>query len=148
MSSTTGRVAAIAVRTEKLGPMREIPHATAAFGAGIDGDVAVKAQRGITFISREQWDDAMQELDADLPWHTRRANVLVEGIDLSNLIGLVVRMGGVEVHIHGETEPCGLMDQLFDGLQAALKPDMRGGVHGQVIQGGAFAVGDYVQVVE
>ncbi len=148
MSTDTGRVVAIAVRTQKLGPMREIQQANASFGGGIEGDVAVKPHRGITLISREQWDDAMRELGADLPWHTRRANVLVEGIDLSKTVGLVVRLGSVELHIHGETEPCGLMDQLHDGLQAALKPDIRGGVHGQVIQAGTFAVGDTISVVD
>ncbi|HRK34851.1 MAG TPA: MOSC domain-containing protein [Candidatus Hydrogenedentes bacterium] len=147
MSSTEGRVAAIAVRTEKLGPMREIEVANAALGGGIDGDIPVKITRGITLISREQWEQAMGELGADLPWHTRRANVLVEGLPLQNLVGRVVRVGGVQIHIHGETEPCGLMDRLYDGLQFALKPEMRGGVHGEVIQAGAFSVGDTITLL-
>lgn len=143
-----GRIAAIAVRTEKLGPMREIQRANAALGGGIDGDIEVKPHRGVTLISREQWDETMRELGADLPWHTRRANVLVEGLTLSGLVGLTVRLGSVELHIHGETKPCGLMDALYDGLQAALEPDMRAGVHGQVIYAGSFAVGDSITVVD
>jgi MOSC domain-containing protein YiiM len=143
-----GKIVAIAVRTEKLGPMREIERAEAALGGGIAGDVPVKPQRGVTLISREQWDETMAELHADLPWHTRRANVLVEGLNLSELVGLVVRLGDVELHIHGETKPCGLMDQFYDGLQTALAPDMRAGVHGQVIAAGTFAVGDSIRVVD
>ena len=148
MSSTQGKIVAIAVRTQKNGPMREIDRAEAALGAGIAGDLPVRAERGITLISREQWDDAMRELNADLPWHTRRANVLVEGLRLSDLVGLVVKLGEVELHIHGETKPCGLMDKLYDGLQTALKPDMRAGVHGQVIFAGSFAVGDTVAIMD
>lgn len=128
--------------------MREIERAEASLGGGIAGDLPVSAARGITLISREQWDDAMRELNADLPWHTRRANVLVEGLRLSDLVGLVVKLGEVELHIHGETKPCGLMDKLYDGLQMALEPEMRGGVHGQVIYAGSFAVGDPVTVVD
>ena len=143
-----GKVVGIAVRTEKLGPMRELERAAATLGGGITDDIAVKPHRGITLISREQWSDTMQELSADLPWHTRRANVLVEGLRLADLVGVTVRLGGVELHIHGETKPCGLMDTYYDGLQAALAPDMRAGVHGQVIHAGSFVLGDTITVVD
>ena len=143
-----GKIVGIAVRTEKLGAMREIQSAEATLGGGITADIPVKPQRGITLLSREQWADTVRELSTDLPWHTRRANVLVEGLRLSDLVGLTLRLGSVELHIHGELEPCALMDSYYDGLQAALAPDMRGGVHGQVIQAGAFAVGDPITVVD
>ncbi len=146
--SMEGKIVAIAVRTQKNGPMREIERAEASLGGGITGDLPVSAARGVTLISREQWDEAMGELNADLPWHTRRANVLVEGLRLSDLVGLVVKLGEVELHIHGETKPCGLMDKLYDGLQNVLKPEMRGGVHGQVIFAGNFAVGDSITIVD
>lgn len=143
-----GKIAGIAVRTEKLGPMREVLRAEAALGGGITEDIEVKPHRGITLISREQWDETMHELGADLPWHTRRANVLVEGLRLSDLVGLTVRLGSVELHIHGETKPCALMDVYHDGLQAALAPDMRAGVHGQVVYAGSFSVGDTITIVD
>lgn len=143
-----GKICAIAVRTEKLGPMREIDRATVALGGGIEGDIEVKRSRGVTLISSEQWAQAMRELQADLPWHTRRANVLVEGISLSQLVGRTVRLGSAEILIHGETKPCALMDQLYEGLQQALKPDMRAGVHGEVVFAGEFAVGDVVRPIE
>jgi len=143
-----GRIIGIAVRTEKLGPMREIQRAEAALGGGITGDIEVKPHRGITLISSEQWAETLRELGADLPWHTRRANVLVEGLRPSDLVGLTIRLGSVELQIHGETKPCALMDVYHDGLQAALAPDMRAGVHGQVICAGSFAVGDPITVVD
>ena len=143
-----GKVVGIAVRTEKLGPMREMQQAEATLGGGITEDIEVKPHRGITLLSREQWGETMRELGADLPWHTRRANVLVEGLRPSDLVGLTVRIGAVELHIHGETKPCALMDVYHDGLQEALAPDMRAGVHGQVICAGSFSVGDTVSVVD
>lgn len=146
--SAQGKVCAIAVRTEKLGPMREIGRASVVLGGGVEGDIEVKPRRGVTLIAKEQWERAMRELNADLPWHTRRANVLVEGLDLSTLIGRTVRIGTAEVLVHGETKPCALMDALHEGLKDALTPDMRAGVHAEVIFAGEFAVGDAIAAVE
>ena len=128
--------------------MRELERADAQLGGGIAEDIEVKAHRGITLLAREQWQETVRELGVDLPWHTRRANVLTEGLRLQDLVGLTIRIGSVELHIHGETKPCALMDAYCDGLQAALAPDMRGGVHGQVIYAGSFAVGDPIAVLD
>lgn len=143
-----GRVAAIAVKTAKGGPMREIEVAEAVVDGGITAGTPVSAKRGITFLSRERWNAAMDELMVDLPWHTRRANVLVEGLDLAPLIGRRVRLGDVEVDIRGETHPCARMDALYEGLRRALEPDCRGGVYGQVVRGGTFRVGDDLVVLD
>ena len=48
--------------------------------------------------------------------------------------------------VHGETDPCELMDRVAPGLKVALTPDRRAGVFGAVIEGGAIAVGDTVTV--
>lgn len=143
-----GKVSAIAIRTAKLGPMREIESANVVAGGGIDGDLPVRPERGVTLISKEQWAEVTGELGADLPWHTRRANVLIDGLRLSSLVGKRIRIGEVELAVHGETKGCAVMDALFEGLRAALKPEMRAGVHCEVIRGGRFAVGDRVVEVE
>lgn len=149
MSSTTvGRVLAIAVRTAKNGPMREIESATARADAGIEGDLRVSTNRGITLISAADWRQATEELGVTLPWHTRRANVLVEGLTMADLIGHTVRFGQVTLEVRAETRPCELMDRLKPGLLQALKPDCRAGVCGRVLRGGEFAVGDAVEVLE
>ncbi|MFA6242442.1 MAG: MOSC domain-containing protein [Candidatus Hydrogenedentales bacterium] len=148
MVVSTGTIVGIAVRTAKMGPMREIDSARAEVGAGIDGDLPVSVKRGITFLSAEQWADTLRDLGVALPWHTRRANVLVRGLRLGDLLGRTIRLGMVEVYIHKETKPCDNMDKLHAGLQNALVPDMRGGVYGEVLIAGQFAVGDSVAVVE
>lgn len=150
MSSLTedlpaGRVLGIAVRTAPGGPMLEIREALASVDGGIAGDVASSLDRGVSFIADAHWRQVIAELDANLPWHTRRANVLVDAPTLAPWIGRVVRLGGVEVRIAAETKPCGVMDAQFPGLREALKPECRGGVHGRVIRTGAFRVGDVIR---
>ncbi len=147
MSVQQGKVLALALRSARRGPMELVESVTATENGGIEPNHEVKPHRGITFISSEQWAEVQRELNQpDLPWHTRRANVLVEGLVMSDLIGKTVQVGDVVVEVKKETEPCGLMDELHSGLRKTLEPACRGGVHGQVIQGGAFKVGDAISV--
>lgn len=146
LESPKGKVLAIAVRTAERGPMKELDSAAAVVDGGLVDDIPVSPDRGITFISAEQWREVTAELRADLPWHTRRANVLVQGLKLADLKGRHIRVGEVEVAIEDETAPCGLMDRAHRGLKTALKPDCRGGVYGRVIRAGSFKVGDDITV--
>lgn len=147
-----GTILGIALRDRALGPtgpLTEVSEATAAVNGGIEPNHNVTAKRGITFIDKDRWQAAMVELNDNLPWHTRRANVLVEGLDLATLIGKTIRVGdAVVVTINGETEPCELMDKLRPGLRKALEPDCRGGVYGTVLEGGMFRVGDSITIQE
>jgi len=142
-----GRILGIAVRTAKEGPMREVATATATAGAGIAGDLRTSLNRGITLISAADWREATDSLSVSLPWHTRRANVLVEGLTMADLIGHPVRFGQITLDICAETLPCELMDRLQPGLWNALRPNCRAGVCGRVLTGGQFAVGDTVEVL-
>lgn len=143
-----GRIVAIAAKSEKRGPMLELQEAEAEVDGGLTVGRPGSRKRGITLLAREQWEAATRELGVDLHWHNRRANVLVEGIDLGALIGRRIRLGTVELLIGGETTPCGLMNQQYPGLREALAPDCRAGVYGRVIRAGRFRVGDEVAVLE
>jgi len=142
--TTLARINAIAVKAASGEPMREIPHARVEVGGGIVGGVKPSMKRGVTFISTKQWNDAMQQLGASLPWHTRRANVLVDAPRLGEWIGKTIRVGSAVVRIHAETRPCTLMDEFCMGLMSALKPECRAGVYGEVLEAGEFEVGDEV----
>ena len=146
-SSNTGRVLALAIHVGKGQPMRLIEESTLAVGAGLADDPDGTGQRGVTFLDIARWNATLEDLGVDLPWHTRRANVLVEGLDLEATLGHTLRLGTAEIRVHAETVPCGLMDRLHDGLRTALKPDFRGGVYGEVMTAGAVRVGDAVCVV-
>ncbi len=143
-----GKVLSIALRTSENGPMREVSAARAGENAGIDGDVQPSAERGITLLAAGQWRQVTAELGSPLPWHTRRANILVDAGGLGHLIGKTIRIGPVELRINAETKPCGLMDKLHAGLRAALKPDCRGGVYGTILRGGPIRVGDEIVLLE
>ncbi len=128
--------------------MKELSRVEARADGGIDGDVPSPTDRGITMLSADQWEQVTRELDRDLPWHTRRANVLVSGPGLRRLIGQEIQVGSVRVAVTGETKPCRLMEQLCPGLRAALTPDCRGGVLGRIMQSGTLAIGDEIVLLK
>lgn len=127
--------------------MREAQQANLITGRGIDSENRKTGRREVTLLSFERWTQACHELGAELPWHTRRANLLIEGIDLGAALGRVLSIGSTQIRIHGETRPCGIMDAQHPGLKDILKPDVRGGVHGEVLVGGVICIGDAVQVL-
>jgi MOSC domain-containing protein YiiM len=128
--------------------MREAQQATVYPGRGIDSENRKSGRREVTLLSVEAWADTCRELGVNIPWYTRRANLLIEGIDLGAALGQVIKIGPVQIRIHGETRPCGIMDAQQQGLREALKPNLRGGVHGEVLTGGVFRVGDLVELLE
>ena len=83
-----------------------------------------------------------------LPWTTRRANLFVEGIALPRRAGDVMAIGDVRLEITVEVEPCERMEESAPGLQAAMRPDWRGGVGCRVLQGGEIAIGDAIRIEE
>lgn len=142
---TIGTVTAIAVRGASGRPMQEIREVVAVAGGALEGDGEHSPDRGITLISSRQLEQVNRELRADLPWHTRRANVLVDADRLGDLIGRTITIGDVVVAVAGETRPCNRMDGFHPGLKAALTPDCRAGVHGRITTAGTIRVGDVVR---
>ena len=136
----------IARTRERLGPMEEIAQASVSIGAGIDGDArGTKPGRQITVLFREGWEDACNDLGIALPWTTRRANLLVEGLERPREPGGCLQIGTVVLEVTRETDPCQLMEKAQAGLFQALKPDWRGGVCCTVVHGGQLQIGDAVR---
>ncbi len=111
---------------------------------GLDTDDRKHGKREVTLLAVEAWADVCRELGVDLSWHMRRANFLVEGVDLAKTIGKTISIGNVEVYVHGETKPCEVMDDQHQGLRETLKPHGRGGVFGQVKTPVTVRIGDLV----
>ena len=78
-----------------------------------------------------------------MPWQERRANLLVDGLDLPQVAGVTAadRRRDVVLEITGESDPCERMDAVAPGLCAALTPGLaRRGVHPVMAGGGSRSV--------
>ncbi|TNE41058.1 MAG: MOSC domain-containing protein [Alphaproteobacteria bacterium] len=141
------KIAGIARASKPRQPMEEITSITISVEKGLEGD-----RRGampgaqVTLISEEAWARACAEVGKDLPWTTRRANLLVSGQDFNESKGMEVRIGDVHLRVTQETDPCSMMEAAQEGLKAALTPDWRGGARCEVLSGGTISVGDEVLV--
>jgi MOSC domain-containing protein YiiM len=114
-------------------------------GRGIVGNANQGGKRQVTLISREAWDAVTDELGTEVDPSTRRANLLVSGVQLANTRGRVLRVGACRLRVYGETKPCWQMEEAQPGLQNALKPEWRGGVFAEILDDGTIAVGDVVR---
>ncbi|MBR53210.1 hypothetical protein CMK19_05525 [Candidatus Poribacteria bacterium] len=99
-------------------------------------------------LALEKWVSACNDLKTKLSWTERRANLLVEGLNLKDSTGQHLQIGDVILEITGETTPCARMDEVKTGLMSALTIDWRGGVLCQVIQSGKITVGNSITQVK
>jgi MOSC domain-containing protein YiiM len=148
-----GRIAGIARHDRPLGPMEVLDAAELIEGQGIAGDfrgtrkAGSTGQNGVVLIEAGDWSAAVAECGAAVPWYERRANLLVEDLDVPQQPGAKLRIGReVLVEITQECPPCERMEGLHPGLRAALEPDWRAGARARVLRGGEVAVGDEIRI--
>lgn len=146
----TGRLAGIARHARRRGPIETLDRVTVTPEAGVEGDCnGGKARRQVSLMEANDWALATDQVGVDLPWWTRRANLLVEGFDLPHGGNVRLRIGAdVVIELKTEIDPCQRMDDLAPGLRGALEPDWRGGAGGKVIAGGIIAIGDEIRIEE
>jgi MOSC domain-containing protein YiiM len=127
------------------GKMDAATGATLVAGRGIAGNADQGGKRQVTIMDLERWLELTDRLDADADTSARRANLVIDSLDLFDSRGKTLRIGTTRLHIVGETRPCERMDDVSPGLQAAMRERWGGGVFAEVIDGGAIAVGDEVR---
>ena len=154
----SGLLRGIARHDRPRGAIETISRVRVTEGEGVHGDLrgALRpgktgqkslGRRQITVMEAESWAAALADLKIDLPWHVRRANLLVSGLRLPREPGAVIRIGEtLRIRVNCECDPCSRMDEIAPGLKAALLPDWRGGVCGKVISDGDIAIGDEVRI--
>lgn len=140
-------VKAIAIKNRSRVAMQPIDSAQISIANGILGDFrGTQLDRQITILSESAWSKACAQLDAELPWTVRRANLLVDDVEFdASFVGKLVSIGDVELLVTQETNPCSLMDAQHQGLTAALTPEWRGGICCKVVKPGKIKIGDRVE---
>ena len=139
-----GRVERLWVKRAHRGAMDARESIELVAGRGVEGSADRGGRRQVTLLEREVWDALVRDLGSDAGPETRRANVLVTGIDLRASRGRVLRLGAARIRIAGEVKPCERMEEAVAGLRAMMYPDWRGGAFGEVLDGGTVTVGDVV----
>lgn len=146
--SQAGTLQGIARRAYPGAPMETIDRAYLSVALGVTGDCRGivkpgKSKRQVSLLEAGDWAAATAEVGSDAPWHARRANLLVDGLDLPQRGGAVLRIGDTaRLEITVECDPCIRMEQVAPGLMTALLPDWRGGVLARVLSEGDIRVGD------
>lgn len=139
-----GKVERIWLKRVKRGPMDSVSTAALVQGRGLEGNANQGGRRQVTLLSQEVWQQLTDALGIELDPSTRRANILVSGIDLAHSRGRVLKLGSARVRVFGETKPCRQMEEAAPGLQKLMRPDWRGGAFGEVLDSGELSVGDVV----
>jgi len=143
-----GKLETIWVKRAKRGVMDQVETATLVEGRGVQGSADQGGKRQVTILSKEVWEDLMAQFNSDLDPATRRANLLVSGIDLEETRGKTLCVGDCQIRIYFETAPCERMDEAIMGLQAVMRSNWKGGAFGEVVKEGEIQVGDVVTWLE
>lgn len=142
------RLLGIAVKQQRKGEVSLHDEAMLSLNSGVVGDWRGNpGLRQVTLMSLADWQAACTELGVELPWHTRRANLLVDALPLVQSTGLHIVLGDAVLEITGETDPCERMEQAHPGLFQALEPNWRGGVTCRVVAKGIIRVGMEVKLL-
>ncbi|MEZ9820264.1 MOSC domain-containing protein [Shewanella sp. 10N.286.45.A1] len=143
------KLVGIAYKTEKRGAMITTEHASVTQKNGVENDIFGRpGKRQVTVMSLQQWQQACNEVDKNLPWFTRRANLLVDGLSFSALDqGKRLVIGELILEVTGETDPCKKMEIAYPGLEKALLPDWRGGVTCRVLNDASIAINAPVSLI-
>jgi len=138
------RLHSIWIKRAHRGTMDGAPHATLVAGRGLQGSADQGGARQVTLIDLATWHALMTRLGANLDPAARRANLVVDGLDLADSRGRTLHVGPARLLIRGETRPCERMDEAVAGLSDAMRERWGGGAFAEVVDGGDISVGDSV----
>ena len=136
------RLERIWLKRARRGPMDAVDAATLVEAKGVQGSANFGSYRQVTVISLERWLDMMAMLGAEIDPASRRAELMVSGLDLERSRGRLLAIGPTILRISGETRPCERMDEACAGLRSVMSDRWGGGAWGEVLRGGKIRVGD------
>jgi MOSC domain-containing protein YiiM len=135
------------IKRAHRGLMDPAVNATLVAGRGIVGNADQGGRRQVTLLDLGRWHELMDRLGAELQTGARRANLVIDSLDLFDSRGKTLRIGATRLHVLGETRPCERMEEALPGLQAAMRERWGGGAYAEVVEGGEISVGDAVEWV-
>jgi len=135
------------IKRAHRGLMDPAVNATLIAGRGIVGNADQGGRRQVTLLDLARWHELMDRLGADLKTSARRANLVIDSLDLFDSRGKTLRIGAARLHLLGETRPCERMEEALPGLRAAMRERWGGGAYAEVVEGGEISVGDAVEWV-
>ena len=68
---------------------------------GLDGDHAGGGRRQVTLLDQGRWGDVCNDLKTTLDPGARRANLVLEGVNLQDCCGRRLRIGAAVVDVRG-----------------------------------------------
>jgi MOSC domain-containing protein YiiM len=149
-------VHSIHITGEPEAPMTPVEQVLAVPARGLEGDRYFHGRgsfsrwpgegRDVTFIELEAVEAILRDHGVDLRDGRSRRNIVTSGGSLAALNGRVFRVGGAVVWGARECAPCRHLERL---LSAELMEPMkgRGGLRGNVREGGVIRVGDVIEVL-
>lgn len=145
-----GKLLDISTRKKAKASMDLHTDASVTFERGVaeDSRGVYRGKRQVTVLSSEAWKLTCEDLGKEIPWTTRRANFLIEGIHLKGTKGKKLKVGTCLLEITGELVPCDRMDAQFDGLTECLSSDWRGGVTCKILEEGVVSLGCEVLLLD
>jgi MOSC domain-containing protein YiiM len=139
-----GKLSKIWIKRMKRGSMDSVGSAELVAGRGLVGNANQGGRRQVTLIEEEIWEKLMEKFESKLPPSTRRANLMISGLELANSRGRILRIGDCRIRVYGETKPCEQMEEALPGLKDAMFDDWKGGAFGEVLDNGQINIGDEV----
>src|SRR5918996_1635179 len=116
--SAKARLLGIAARKAPKAPMFELTSTEITMENGVGTDFRGKpGRRQVTVMTLSSWEAACRELGVEgLHWTTRRANLLIDNVELEGKTGYDLHVGQAILTITGETTPCHVMEKAVPGL--------------------------------
>ena len=103
------------------------------------------SRRQVSLIAREQIGEHATSLGLEtIPSGAVRANIETIGIELMELLGRDVTVGGAVLRFYEARMPCDKMDAICGGLKNLMENN-RQGVLAEVVQSGTIRVGDEIR---
>lgn len=117
-------------------------------GIGDDYRGTNNNDRQVSIISIEDWNKVCKELNRNLHWTKREANLIVEGVDFVDSIGNIVKIGEVFFEVTGQLKAGNKMEKVTPKLKELLNSNPWSAVTCKVISNGVINEGDVITLME